>query len=303
MDKIQRYGRQYPWMVGILPVAAELLYNLPRETDLCARRCNWELEGRFGRYYPHKNQFVPGVTCEFFETTLNTLDSFSEWKDVRGWQLSNTYYYEKDGKQWRTEVTYGDEMVHTFHHLKHAVQKCDLETDEAIFGDVRVCLSVEEPIDDSTVPDKVDPLFIRRKLRKRFFYASAGNMQPTWSFDMTIVNEGKTMAEIEDQLEKHERQYEIECECIDIWSIISDGCHDCIYVIVSLLLKLKDFIQPKIPSLCVQTWKLLRRHEKTEIDWANPQFIPICEDVEDDGEINDSQTLQIDFTSFDGYFS
>ncbi len=266
---MERYARQYPWLSSVLPNIVEMLDLLPPEKSLRFDGCQWEFEARFGDS-DSSPRFIPGVSRKNFMQTIELLESFEEWARVEDWELSFVYLYSHEGGTWRTCVSYGEEKVFTCHQVKHNVGSCDISPGFSSFGNIRVSLNVEEPLSENELPSIVNPYLIRRRLRKRFLYSSSGTVDPTWAFDLTIVAEGSTMKEVEKSVDDQKFKFEIECECLDLLSLLRDPSHDYVYVTVSLLLKMRDFLEPDMSMSC-GLWRLLQKRAM-EPRWVNSEL-------------------------------
>ena len=228
----------------VLAIAKQvkLLRKLTQQSKHDAKM-HFELEARLGTY--SGNSFTPGVNYETLEHIQRMLESYDNWDSMSPqWVEMHDYFYPSptiEGGNIRSTVQFQPDSarksIDIVHLLKKRLSKLDVayqgEGTESAYN-MRFTLAQEVTIDKDDVPDIVKPRFIRIKKRREF---SKG----CWRFDLTKTWSGATRIEAEQKMNS-EPIYEVEVECIDPKSYLSQDYHTDQYVATSILVKLLDFV-------------------------------------------------------------
>ena len=263
------YLAKYPQIQIAVPRVHAMLRQLPTGAD---RRLyqdgKFELEARFGTLSTDgRNMFQPGVSTEFLQQTLQEVGTFPDWHLVTDWKETHDYYYELpphpedlrgQAVLVRTTVDFRKEknqeaQIVTEHICKQPRDKQDfrfvpgggnaLNTLATVPGmDVRVSLNFEEAVPADSIPTRIKPKFVRIKNRKSFIYQPAHAQNPIWSVDFTKSWSAPTRSDAEMKQRERETINEIEVECLDPYSYMSDPKRDQFYLATSLMLKMRDFV-------------------------------------------------------------
>ncbi len=208
---------------------------------------NLELEARLGHWNIEERCFHPGVDRFFMERALNMLNSFDAWSRVTPWSEMQDFHYKNQlGQNMRTTVFYDDKkkQIRKHHIIKKVIDRENVLVKGSDNPDIRMSLSVEHEIDESFVPEIVQPNYVRLKQRKSFFYTPLGFSEPIWVFDMTLSSSGNTKSDAERKQYSEPPIYEIECECLSPMAYRLHKQERRTFVARSLLLKLLDFYYP-----------------------------------------------------------
>jgi len=206
-----------------------------------------ELEARLGHWNVEDRRFCPGVDRFFIERALNMLNSFDAWSRVTPWaEMQDFYYTDKSGQNMRTTVFYDDQskQIRQHHIIKKVMNRETVIVKGSENPDIRISLAVEQEVDESLVPEVVQPNYVRIKQRKSFFYTPLGFSEPIWVFDMTLSWSGNTKSDAERKQYSTSPVYEIECECLSPIAYRLHKQEKRGFVARSLLLKLLDFYYP-----------------------------------------------------------
>ena len=174
-----------------------------------------ELEARLGHWNEEDRRFHPGVDRFFMERALNMLNSFDAWSRVTSWsEMQDFFYTDNSGKNMRTTVFYDDQnkQIRQHHIIKKVINRETALVKGSENPDIRISLAIEQEVDESLVPDVVQPNHVRIKQRKSFFYTPLAFSEPIWVFDMTLSWSGDTKSDAERKQYSVPPVYEIECE-------------------------------------------------------------------------------------------
>ena len=265
------YVNKYPQIAPTIPRLHNMLKQLQIGPDRLQSEGHFEVEARFGTINNDgKNSFQSGVPLEFFQQCLKQVESFDEWKKVTDKEQTHDYYYElpphpedlrgqgilvRTTTEFRTlkEPTENgcmSQMV-TTHMCKQGRDKQDFRyLPNVITGfqsshpglDVRVSLNFEEKVPVDSIPSRTQPKFVRIKDRKSFIYQPDHAKTPIWSIDFTESWNGNTRTEAEMKQKSGQTVYEIEVECLDPFTYMTDSKRDVYYLATSLMLKMRDFV-------------------------------------------------------------
>ena len=229
----------------------------------------YELEARFGRWCGQ--HFESGVSKQFIEKVLAMFKTFPHWHNVSDWEETTDYYYinqqsSSEKKQTIRSTVHpkpdpitGKATLAKEHIIKECIKKIDLQymekknnldysipvfTSQDCHYDVRICLNFERKVNPVDLPEIVNPNMVRIKSRKYFYYKSDEFpcQEPIWRFDITRSWSGNSRTEAELKKISEQTNYEMELECLNPQSLMVSPSHDSVYVICSLLLKMKDFV-------------------------------------------------------------
>lgn len=222
---------------------------------------NCELECRFGKIC--QQEFVAGVSSNFWDQCLKKLESYKGWTKVKGWDMSCVYQYivplNNTNQLIRTTVdpVINQNYQSRTHIIKQPIAKRDLKcvyTSEKYSTerwDVRVSLAREVKVNEESLPATVDTKRVSIRQRKSFMCSPIDGV-PMYSIDMTMVWSGKTKHDAEQKVKTHAPEYHIECECLHPKEVLSLGGP---HVILSMLKKMMDFLnantQTLVPAISV----------------------------------------------------
>lgn len=198
---------------------------------------NCELEARFGSIQSGK--FQPGVARQVMDDIIESMQKSPFVQGDDAWKEENDFYYEYDGKQLRTRVSYDNDSMQVVPETTEKVLVAQSVTLRHALEDggesdmnVRISLKTESPV--SKVPNSIKPNLVRIKQRKRF--TTENN---AWAFDFSMTWSGASKSEAEYSQMKHEPLFEIECELVDEDYLINRTDD---YVAASILLKMHDLM-------------------------------------------------------------
>lgn len=224
----QKYAQKYPQLISCVK-DVEVLVKLLRDNP------EYELEARFGKKLTKK--FVPGVDRETIDVMIGLLENCSCIDADEEWREVQDVIFSHKGKRLRTRVEYNsDDMVlKTTTIEKILINQKDFinvgSMDQNKKLDIRVSLKNEDFVSD--IPLSVTTDLVRIKQIRQFRYKS-------FSFDFSMTWSGSTRKEAELSQTKDEATFEIECELVNAKEYLS--FHDDIYIALSLLLKMYDFM-------------------------------------------------------------
>jgi len=210
-----------------------------------------ELELRMGQ---HAKNFRPGVPQRVFVALEKWFDTGDRWAFISDWHNIHAYFHGSaipgDSSRIRTEVTFGSgDGVHTEHTQKDRVRNfdfCTLACDKTTeTTDLRLALNVEHRVQQSRVPDDVDPTEVHIKCRKSYRYAPTNWDSPVWEYSLTKRWTGPTLTAAMEARKKSEPVFEVEIECIDPTYMAN---HDACDVAVKLLHKIVDVLSAVAPE-------------------------------------------------------
>lgn len=224
----QKYAQKYPQLISCVKDVQALVQILREHPE-------YELEARFGKKTSRK--FIPGVDRETVDVMIGLLENCSSIDADEEWREVQDVIFSHKGKRLRTRVEYNsDEMVlktTTIEKLlidqKDFLNVGNMDPNEKL--DIRVSLKNEAFVKD--IPLSVSPDLVRIKQIRQFRYKS-------FSFDFSMTWSGSTRKEAEMSQTKDEATFEIECELVNSKEYLS--LHDDMYIALSLLLKMYDFM-------------------------------------------------------------
>jgi len=210
---------------------------------------NIEIEARLGKY--KNNQFVPGVSEEFFTSFNQYMNNQKIWKNINPFIETHEYLYTYNNINYKSIIEFHENISYNTILQKEKIMNIDLPItftgiNEHAY-DVRFSLSKETLIQNAQeiLPPMIEPNHMRIKQRQSFqlqqFYDT--NQSPIWSYDLTTVWSGKSKSEAEQNQRGLNTIYEIELEIINLIFLLS--MKNDTYITQSLLLKAGDIASPK----------------------------------------------------------
>lgn len=244
--EIPDYIKKYPSISRAVADVKDLVdqWHAPSEN------INYELEAKFGVYA--EQHFESGVSEQFVEKLYNLINGSPVWKSITPWVESHDFFYKiKDGRTIRSSCDLISNSNKSIYKTKidSVILKHQILTSAAASPynyDLRISLSAEELIPRTILPNIVEPLYVRIKSRKSYYYKS-GNFpseMPIWRLDITRVWDGQSKHEAETKQRMGETpKYEVEYECISPQAVLNiTDAHDSWYLACSLLLKCEDLL-------------------------------------------------------------
>ena len=249
----------------------------PSLTNIEENGASLELEGRLGKI--GGTCFNPDVGSAAFCAILALLETFPRWSRITPWEETQDIYFtavlpsstltgldeESRPVQVRSTVRVSATgELEVIHVVKKKLRRVDLAMQSVDVGacalgtcatggalqplDARIALSIEKQVPADVLPVAVSPDLVRIKQRKRFFLASLGVPKDCFSFDLTIVYQGRTKSEAEINQRRNENaSFEIECECLAPRDYLRTA-GDPMCLGLSIIVKLLDFVSALNPS-------------------------------------------------------
>ena len=266
-SSLPNYIHKYPQIME----ATQSIHDMVNDWKPDTPHGKYELEARFGQWCGQ--YFKSGVSKMFIEKILTMFSTFSGWSKITDWEETHDYYYtlKKNVENsvvrtttfFRFDPLSGKKTI-TMEHIRkitkkkinlrfmdsyHAAETSGPEIQNLTFGngkyDLRVCLNYEENLDHTQITEFINPSSVRIKSRKSF-YCKSDNFphdEPVWKFDVTRSWLGNTKSEAEmKQKEGDLTNYEVELECLNPRLLMCAEKYDSFYVMCSMLLKMRDFI-------------------------------------------------------------
>lgn len=209
-----------------------------------------ELEARVGTICS-SGRFEAGITPQlhqqFYEKMPHKNGDQCPWFQSHPIEETHDYFYrDKDGIEVRDTVRFlPEKTIQVVHIHKQSISKIDIEIPEAPC-DVRVSLATEVLVDEDSLPEKVEPHFVRIKRRHVFEYVSRDMRNPAWNFVFTWSWSGRSRGEAE--MNQRQRPYdpvcEFEVECVHPMRYRQVHNQQYEYVAESLLRKVLGFLPP-----------------------------------------------------------
>jgi len=241
------YCERYPQILAAVKPTAELLRTLPTlsETKHNLPPGHFEMEMRFGTFGHQRDSFVAGVGADFVRGALSLFQQYEDWHKVTAWTEIVDYFYDMPGTQTqtRTSVSVNPETgkwttQHIRKHPRGTVDMLFLSDYVPKLYDIRTRLCYEEEVSVSSLPNQVQPVSVRIKQRKQYFYGREKGQAPLWCYDLTRSWAGATKAEAEEKQKKGLTTYEIELECLNVAAYMQYHRQDEIFAATSMLLKM-----------------------------------------------------------------
>lgn len=242
-----------------------------------------ELEARVGIIGP-TGRFEAGINPQLHEQFYRKMpkDPKCPWFKSHDIEETHDYFYtNKDNVHIRDTVHYSKDGIHVIHISKQNLAKVDIEVPGANC-DIRVALSTEEPVDNGSLPDKVEPYLVRIKRRHLFEYVSREMKQSTFNFVFTWSWSGKSREEAERNQRQHpfDPTCEFEIECIHPMRYRQFHGQQHKFVAESLLRKVLGFLStgnvPFVTPIQTENYYLpmLKLRQIMDID-SNGNVIPV----------------------------
>lgn len=236
--------------VQCTPILKELYEPCPYSGHL-------ELEARFGQII--NGSFRAEVGADFGEYCAETLTCYPDWVRSEDAVESRDFFYNDNI---RSSVSFDSikgtmQVSHLRKRKLHDINVQTTATDLPLIKrlsmirleplyDIRISMSVEEPLTSDQLETIVLPNYVRIKERTSFYYSSRFTREaPLWQFAVTKTWSGHTYADAETQRRTSNPAYEIECEALNPYRYlqlhhVSDKSY---YVVLSLLMKMYDFLK------------------------------------------------------------
>lgn len=172
------------------------------------------------------------VSAEFFYRVLSWFkQAYAQAPTV----LTDDFFYTVKGLAVRTSRTIAPQLSLT-HVIKTRLASEDVTVEPSAeslrkgvdYCDLRVSLNEEKCV-QFTLPTGVDAEFIRRKERTTFEF------HRFWKLDATKVFSGHTLAQVEHKQQQGECEYELELECTDLATMLSEKTDE--YIAEDAMLK------------------------------------------------------------------
>jgi hypothetical protein len=174
------------------------------------------------------------VSAEFF---LRVLTWFSKAYAHVNTVVTDDFFYTVKGQAVRTSRTIAPHPTLS-HVIKTRLASEDVTVEPSAgqeslkkgidYCDLRVSLNEEKGV-PCTLPVGVDADLIRRKERTTFMF------HKFWKLDATKVYSGSTLAQVEHKQQHGECEYELELECVDLETMLSEKTDD--YIAEDAMLK------------------------------------------------------------------
>ena len=211
---------------------------------------DYEVEARFGTLRD-TGGFAAGVSADFFARCLAGLEASDKWgAPPSGWVTFVDFFYSVEGVgEVRTTRRHppaggGNRPVHV---VKQPLGNVDVRLhpsqgilDVSAPAALRASVKREKTLAAASLPDVVEPTYVRVKRRKTFT-----GPRRRWKYELSKIWSGKSLAEVERTVDAGgpgaaSPQYEVEVELGDFRAYVAENSDE--YTAASLMMKMLNFM-------------------------------------------------------------